>query len=287
MNIRPDCSCGAVKTRLGTSLCRNLEKHMTQLELNNLLYQTSTAPDPDYAMVEELLQMGADPLGCYDKDDDYDCALNELFSDGQEQKRAERLPDLIKLFLRYGMDIDSSENDVLHSLKWVRNKYGVQSLQLLMDAGLSTERAECFAIDLIGDLLMFEVVSDACDRTFCDFSRCESFEYAVKMILLLSSYDRVFKGSRYIREMLGDEGEDPSVFAPFRKWNDYRCEFEFRDYGDLLPLHDGRKVSWLLGSATVFGKESGEKVRNIHLIGSLDMDRLEQIEIPAERNLWN
>ena len=243
---------------------------MTQLELNRLLFLASTAPEPDLKAVESLLKPGADPLGPYNSFGG--CTLEELFVISQESECAVVLPALTELFLRYGMDVDSSEKAVLHSLTWVRNEYGVQTLRLLMDAGLSAGEAEAFAVDLIEGILQTEAgeYDPALDADWRESIGC-----AVRMILLLASYERVFTGSRYIRKLMHAEEEGFAAIERFRDWEKYRCDVVFRDYGDRYAKEAEEKIPWYLGTATVFEKESGKEVRKLSLIGYLDMERLE------------
>ena len=257
---------------------------MTQRELNKLLYLASTAENPDLEKVEELLKLGANPLGSYDDDDE--CTLEEVFVNGQERKYAKNLPALIALFLRYGMDVEAPENDVLHPLTWVRDEYGVQTLQLLMDSGLSAEAADAFAVDLVGDILQFEAGLLDMNSAFHDSTWYESLDSAVKMVLLLASYQRVFDGSEYIRKLMCVSDEGSAAFTSFRNWDVYQCDVVFRDYGNLYSKYYGEKVSWHLGSATVFEKESRKEVRKICLIGYLDIERLEKMKLPVEKILW-
>jgi len=253
---------------------------MTQMELNNLLFLASTAEDPDLGKVEELLKLGADPLGSYD--DGNECTLEGAFVNSQERKFSKNLPALIDLFLRYGMDVESSEDAVLHPLTWVRDEYGIQTLQLLMDSGLSVKAADAFAIDLIGDILQFEAGLYDMNTSFHDNTWHESLDSAVKMVLLLASYERVFEGSEYIRKLMCARKEDGANVSCFRSWNDYQCDVEFRDYGNLYSDYFGKKASWHLGSATVFANKSRKEIRKLCLIGYLDIDRLEKMKIPVE-----
>ncbi len=243
---------------------------MTQPELNRLLFLASTVPHPDLEAVESLLKLGADPLGPYNSFNG--CTLEELFVNSQEDGSSKDLPDLTELFLRYGMDVDSSEKAVLHPLTWVRNEYGVQTLRLLMDAGLSAKEAEAFAVDLVGNILQREAgeYDPALDADWR-----KSIDCAVKMILLLASYERVFTGSRYIRKLMRAGEEGFPAFERFRDWEKYRCDAVFRDYGDRYAKETGEKIPWYLGTATVYEKESGKEVRKLSLIGYLDMERLE------------
>ena len=136
---------------------------------------------------------------------------------------------------------------------------------------------------------MFEVndfeASDL-DQPFTnDLTWGETLDYAVKMVLLLASYERVFNSSRYIREILSVSDEDYTAFTQFRHWDDYHCNVAFQDYGDLLSEHAGKQLSWRLGASKVYEKASGKGVKTLKLIGYLDMDRLEQVQVPFEEIL--
>ncbi|MBR3356130.1 MAG: hypothetical protein IKG47_12420 [Oscillospiraceae bacterium] len=257
---------------------------MKQKELNRLLYEASKASRVDLEIVEKLLKQGGDPLGYYDEDEE--CALGEVFINSQELKSARCLPGLVDLFIRYGMDVDSSEDDLLHYLTWVRNEYGVKALQLLMDAGLSNEYAEEFAEDLIGHILMFEAsyYRFSENRSYTDYRK--SLDNAVKMVLLLASYERVFNHSKYIRYVMSAEEVDYAECAIFRNWADYYCDVIFQDFGDLYPNKNGNEISWFLGAATIYEKNTRKEVRKLRLVGDLDMEILEKVIISDERSIW-
>ncbi len=76
-----------------------------------------------------------------------------------------------------------------------------------------------------------------------------------------------------------------AAFTSFRNWDVYQCDVVFRDYGDLYSEYCGGEVSWYLGSATVFEKESRKEVRKICLIGYLDIERLEKMNLSIEQIL--
>ena len=262
-----------------------MDMDTTQKELDRQLYLVSTALEPDLERVEELLKLGADPLGIFDEDD-LECALDELFIAAQDLESAERLPGMIELFLRYGMNIDDSEIDVLHTLTWVRNEYGMKTLQLLMDAGMSADDADYFAKDLIGDILQFEADCYDPDTDYGSNPWPESLDYAARMILLLSSYEQVFEGSEYIRLIVNAQHEEASAFRMYRNWTDYRCDVTFRDYGEYYPDETGKKHWWHLGAAAVYDIRTGKEIRKLKLIGDLDVGRLEKTQIPDELQIW-
>ena len=197
---------------------------MTQMELNKRLCDASLASELDISKVEDLLKMGADPLGYFNADEDY--TLDRLFVEGQERDRAKNLPLLVNMFLRYGMSVESSEDDVLYCLTWVRNEFGVQALKALLDAGLSAALAEEFIAHLVGDILLFDISPLTDDAMKKSRSWIESIEYAMAMVLVAASYKKVFLGSRYIRELLGAKGKDANKFARFKEWEKYRYSLE-------------------------------------------------------------
>ena len=241
---------------------------MTQIEINKLLYEAAVAPQLDTELIEEIINEGADPLGQYNTDEEF--VLEALFSDGQDREFAKRLPLLVEVFLKHGMDIEKSEWNVLHCLTWVRDEYGIQTLMNILDAGISASYAESFTVELIGDILMFEAGHYDSNTSFNDYTWSYSMEYAIKMILLIASYEQIFHSSRYIRELVCAKIEDADQLSRFRRWDDYQCEYTFNE--SIIVSPSGEKIRNIRGKARAREIGSNMEIRELQLIGILDTD---------------
>ena len=202
---------------------------MTQLELNKQLYEAVTAPQVDLSRIDNLLKLGADPLGAYDEDDLDSFVLDELFCESQDDTFAERLPSIVALFLDYDIDVEKSELDALYCLTWIRNEFGIQALKSFLDNGLSIDYTESFFEHLFGDIQMFEF-PQAVNMDGWE----ERFEYAVKMVMLSASYERIVQGSQFIRELIETENNNSAILERFRDWKDYRCEVSVMKSSDAI-----------------------------------------------------
>lgn len=261
---------------------------MDEMELNRQLCAEATAPEPDFEELEKLLDMGADPLAYIN---DYEeCTMEEVFANSQDYKDARHLPDLVSLFLRKGMKVESSKDDVLHALTWVRNEYGVKALRILLDGGLSAEYAESFAEDLIGDIMQFESsYSPGAHIAGEEMMSKEgtwgaSLDYAVRMVMLLSSYERVFDSSSYIRTMMCAKPDEFKEVQVFRNWDVFWCRVEFVDCSDLLDEANSDRRPWNIGMVSVYSKNSGRQVRKLLLFGDLDQERIVRLKLADEVN---
>ena len=104
-------------------------------------------------------------------------------------------------------------------MTWIRNEFGIQALKSFFDNGLSINYTESFFEHLFGDIQMFEI-PQAVDMDGWE----ERFEYAVKMVMLSASYERIVRGSQFIRELIETENNNAAILERFRDWKDYRCE---------------------------------------------------------------
>ena len=117
---------------------------------------------------------------------------------------------------------------------------------------------------------MFEAGAYDADTPFRDNTWGYSIEYAIKMILLLASYERIFESSRYLRELVCAEEESADQFLRFRNWNDYQCAFAF--FESDTRTASGEEIRSFQGKATAIEKESNTEIHKLRLIGYLDMD---------------
>lgn len=196
-------------------------KMSSQYERNKKLLQASEKGD--FAAVELLLQCGADPLGSADERTPDEHILGELFSEADtEPVLAEKLPQLVELFLAYGMDIgarnipDDGDNvNPLWDLAFCQNETGLKTLKVLLDNGLDSKSAE----SLVGHILLDMEIYNGCqledawwwDSTICGF----------KMVMLAASYPHILDKSTYIAECVELTKNRAENLEGFRVWNDF------------------------------------------------------------------
>ena len=81
---------------------------MTQTELNKELLDAVTADNVNLTQIENLVKLGADPLGSSDENDPNEHILGEIFGEAALNcKQSKRLPKIVQLFIDYGMNIES------------------------------------------------------------------------------------------------------------------------------------------------------------------------------------
>lgn len=201
---------------------------MTQLELNKKLYKSIMAKKIDFIAIENLLKLGADPLGSSDENDPTEHILGELFCQASnDSKLAEKMPQIIQMFYDYGMNIESKNipddgDDVnpLWSLQFVSDENGLKMLKVLLDNGLDFESAEI----LIDHIFIDMEVCDGCeieDVYFLNATIC-----SLKMIMLVASYPQIIKKSVYIRKCIDVENNNPTNLFGFRIWDDFEYHID-------------------------------------------------------------
>lgn len=183
----------------------------------------------DLGKVEELLKQDADPLGSPDERDPEEHILGELLcSSVDDEKLAETMPDLLRLFFTYGMDIaarnipaDSEDNiNPLWHLAFVNNEAGMKMLQVLLDHGLDCLSAEVLISHIFTDMGL----CDGCDVD--DEWWRERWSYALKMVMLAASYPPIPAGSTYIADCISLSENNADRLIDFRSWNRFTYEID-------------------------------------------------------------
>lgn len=199
----------------------------TYFELNKELFDA--AEKGDFAKVEALLQMGADPLGSSDENYPDEDILGELFCcASSDSETAEHMPQLVQLFLTYGMDIenrniptdDGDKTNPLWSLAFCQDEHGLRTLKVLLDNALDCKSAEDIVEHIITDMAM----CDGCeieDEWFLGRTVC-----ALKMIMLVASYPHIIEGSQYIRECVELDKNRTENLTMFRNWNGFEYHID-------------------------------------------------------------
>ena len=227
-----------------------------EIELNRRLFEACCEQSPDFALVEELLRQGADPLGPYSaRDVDI---LEHLYGElvcvlGDDEHR--QLPRITELFLRYGMKVEQpripyDDSWSIHPM-WCFGLYITPSLlaafRILLDHGISVDAASEAYRHQIGDLICVN-----CDDPNSDPFWRQQCEGGMKMLLLCASYDGFLEQDEWLRRFLCCDRNHYDV-RRFRDIDAY--EFAF-DTSRCAPL-------WSYFSkcvVTVTEKASGQEV---------------------------
>jgi len=197
--------------------------NMTQLELNRKLLDAITAEIIELTSIEELLKLGADPLGSSSENDPNEHILSELFCEAAHNSElSEKMPKMVQLFIDYGMNIESKnipddgDNiNPLWDLQFNGDENGLKVLKILLDNGLDYKSAESLVEHIFTDMDM----CDGCeigDEWFLNSTIC-----SLKMIMCVASYPHIMDKSEYIRECIEIEKNDALNLISFRSWNDY------------------------------------------------------------------
>lgn len=215
-----------------------------QMALNKELNEEITKSVIDFDKVRSLLDKGANPLGQYDLEYDGDipfdqCLINCQKLPTEDFQATAQLPDLTALLLDYGMDFDTCEIPVLHSLTWLKHEYGIKTLNVLLERGLSVSDADYFVEDLIGDMLQFGRFDEDCARDDGVAVR-NRYSYALKMAMLVAAYHTEHLDiCKAICTLIEPRNNDISKLPAFRNWNDFRYITEETPGEELC----GRRVS--------------------------------------------
>lgn len=196
---------------------------MTQLELNRELYNAITSKRVNLTSIEELLKLGADPLGSSSEKDPDEYILGELFCQATDNSElSENMPQIVQLFVDYGMNIelrnipDDGDNiNPLWNLQFDSDENGLKVLKVLLDNGLDYKSAESLVDHIFTDMDMCDG-SEIDNEWFLNHTIC-----SLKMIMCVASYPHILEKSEYIRKCIEIEKNDPLNLTGFRSWNDY------------------------------------------------------------------
>lgn len=198
-----------------------------QYELNKELLEATTKCD--LKKVEHLLSLGADPLGSSDACNPNEHILGELFDYAlNDTVLAETMPQIIKLFLAYGMNIgarnilsdDGDNTNPLWTLAFCQDENGLKMLEVLLDHKLDHTSAEELVDHILVDMELF----DGCEIE--DPWLLERTIYALKMVMLTASYPHIIDLSSYIRECVDLENNRAENLPKFRKWDHFEYHID-------------------------------------------------------------
>ena len=197
-----------------------------EIELNRKLYAECSKDVIDFELVEELLKRGADPLG---GTSEYgwgllDHVYGELVLYSQDSNSV-NLPKITELFLKYGMDVSSpkvpyDQDNSIHVLRYLpENENAIIALKMLLDNGVDPD-----SVCEFWDRFIYDEINVHCEDPY-DEEWHDYFVWAMKMIMLIASYDHVLNNDEDLQKLIGFSYNTYDVHN-FRNWNNYRYEFD-------------------------------------------------------------
>ncbi len=202
-----------------------------KVQLNNRLYSECAKKQLDVKAIEELLKLGADPLGATSTTGWglLDHIYGEIILDASDRDSdSKNLPSITELFLKHGMDIDNPKvpydgNNSLNpmwKLAFCINEDGVHTVKLFLDHGISTDSfAECWG-HIVCDLINIECGDPVNDKFWNEICT-----YTLKIIMLGASYDYILEGDEDIRCFI-QYNENSYDIHKFREWDNFYYEFD-------------------------------------------------------------
>ena len=197
-----------------------------EIKFNKRLYDECMKENIDFALVEELLKQGADPLGAT-TEQGWDLLLHvygEVAFESREND-SKNLPQITELFLKYGMDIGApripyDDDNSIHPLRFFPfNENAIASLHMILDYGVKAQDVcELWAgesddqINVCRD----DPNADEFHERFCCWA---------KMLMLIASYDYVLDNDEGLRKYICYNYNAYDVHK-FREWNNYYYEFD-------------------------------------------------------------
>lgn len=193
----------------------------SEYDLNDELLEAVRSCDIHKA--EELLKQGADPLGSADERDPREHLLGELFCEMEDNNEmAKMMPDFLKLFYEYGMDIGackmtSDEKNGLNplwALSFCDTEEGLKTLYAMLEHGLDVDSAEQLVDHILMDMEM-------CDGCLMDDWSMRRRTCSLKMVMFVASYPEILNKSPYIQSCIALSKNDSKKLPAFRKWDDF------------------------------------------------------------------
>ena len=234
------------------------------IELNKKLLDASIKDEIDYNEISNLLEQGADPLGCCDEElGDY--VLEEILMNYYEKINSnnidnkERIVDLIDFFIAKGFkpsNIEKGTDDgpcIMWHFYFIASESGIQILKKFLDNGLKAEALEDYINHFYTDTAMVDGYYKENDSDEIKQHFDKALRYGLKMVMLSASYPHILNESEYLRSCIemNDTNKDNSYdLTKFRDYNNYEYELDISTC-DHLPYG--------LRNATVRIKEKQNK----------------------------
>lgn len=196
-----------------------------EIKLNKELYDECMKANIDFALVENLLKRGADPLGAI-AETGWGLLIHvygEVAFESRENNSV-NLPKITRLFLKYGMDmanpkIPYDDDNSLHPLRFYPfNENAVSSLKILLDGGVGA--------DDVGKLWageVFDQINVCNDDPNGEFN--ERFICLFKMMMLIASYDYILENNEDLSKFIGCHYNEYDLHK-FKDTNNFYYEFD-------------------------------------------------------------
>lgn len=200
-----------------------------EIEINKKLYEECLKKRIDFAVVDELLKKGADPLGPVENKGWglLDHIYFELIEELQEE-RSEDLYALTELFLRHGMvlsnpRIEYDGSNSLHPM-WLLglmlNEKAMPLLELLLDSGMDADSfEECWGH------ITFDLINVGCGDPVSDKFWRNACVWAMKTIMLGASYDHIINNDEGLQKFI-EVSKNNYDLHNFRRYNDFDYQFD-------------------------------------------------------------
>ena len=198
-------------------------------ELNKRLDDECLKENIDFALVEEVLKQGADPLGPTQGGEwnELEHVYEEIVSE-MDPEAGEQLPRLTELFLKYGMDVEhprvpydgGNSINPLWSLGLCLGEHSLETLKLFLDYGISVDSFREFWSTAMGDIIDVEC-GDPVNSAFWN----RACVLSLQATMLAASYDYILNGYEHLRDFIGYSHNDYDLHK-FRNWNDFTYEFD-------------------------------------------------------------
>lgn len=201
-----------------------------EVDLNNRIYAECMKDVLDTAAVEELLLLGADPLGATATtgygllEHIYAEIINNKALNANNFPNGTSLPQVTELFLKHGMKpekprIPYDDDNSLSPMYFLSLSLGediLKTCQMLLDNGLSADGANEIWAQEIDDLILLGL-GDPCQNQECP--------WAIKKLFLCASYDVILRNDENLRNFIGLSYNTYDL-RRFRNWNDFSIEFD-------------------------------------------------------------
>ena len=237
-----------------------------EIELNKKLFEECQKQNIDFALVEELLQQGADPIGPTAGEglELFDHIYGELtmcYSD----EEGSNFSKLTELFLKHGMDVSKpripyDEDESLHPMwefAFMSSDDSIVALKMLLDSGLDADSfGQCWGHDV------FDLYNLSCGDPEKDEFCNRVCTWTMKTVMLGASYDYILNNDEDLRSFIGFDYNSYDIHN-FRQWDNYEYFFDtthclngprfYRSVVSICEKGTGKEV-WRVGIAMKKGE---------------------------------
>lgn len=227
-------------------------------QLNQALVYACLQKPPDFALAEELLRKGANPMGVF-MDGNYRELVYSYLRFYLEND--EYFYYFTELFLRFGLDLSKPEqpyddDELLHPLLYyfIYSEWKLKTLRLLLDHGLAWQDANICWVSCVDDFVN-------CSGSLSEQDNEVSFSNYIRMIFLIASYPEIIRNDIDLQNHLWCSVNSFDL-TRFRNWDWYRFEID--------TSHCNRIPEVYRSVVTIFDCNTGKQVWKFGVDLSLD-----------------